>query len=137
MSFILFLVAAVAAPTSRGKETRRDNTSFVASGQEGEHRRRLDGVIFYPQRKRHVHQTKYKEKTVRPVTDAWSLNVFFNPASSRHKRRRSAAYVALTARDFDPTVRALRRFALETGVEVRRGSPLCTVPAPTKDVRTC
>jgi len=68
-------------------------------------RRRLDGIIWkYAPRSKHLHAPSYKNKTVAPHVDAWEKMVFFNPAVSRHKKRRSAAYVALTAKDFDPTV---------------------------------
>jgi len=84
-------------------------------------RRRLDGIIWkYAPRSKHVHAPSYKNKTVAPHVDAWEKMVFFNPVASRHKKRRSAAYVALTAKDFDPTVmRACGYKLVENGREVQ------------------
>jgi cytochrome P450 len=56
-----------------------------------------------------LHVPVYKNKTVAPHVDAWGKMVFFNPPGARHTKRRSAAYVALTAKDFDPTVRAIAK----------------------------
>ena len=54
----------------------------------------------------------------------WHRRFFFNAAHARHRRSRSAAYVALTAKEFDPTVAALKRFAAESGLELTTANAL-------------
>jgi hypothetical protein len=86
--------------------------------------RRLEVLFQYQPRKHTLASPKYKEKTVRPEVVAWDRNVFFNAPGARHKRRRSAAYVALAQKELDPAVKALVRFAEETKLEVTTAAKL-------------
>ena len=93
-------------------------------GSDDPVRRRLEVLFQFHPRKHKLASPKYKEKTVKPEVVAWTRNVYFNAPGARHKRRRSAAYVSLTAKDFDPTVKALMRFAAETNLEVTTAAKL-------------
>jgi hypothetical protein len=109
--FVL-ITAALSLETSGHNKSltslEMNNTSTEVSNRKGH--RRLDIMWEYHKKQRHRPVPKYKEKTTHSAISEWNRNIYYNPTSSRHKRRRSAAYVALTAREFDPTVRTFNSF---------------------------
>jgi hypothetical protein len=82
-----------------------DSRNATAASSTPSRRRLLDIMWQYHSKHKHRAVPKYKEKVVRPAVNDWHRNFYFNTPASRHRRRRSAAYVALTAKDFDPVVR--------------------------------